>query len=90
MKRYLMLTSALNIVLGLVISKMLIGYLNLSITNHYTGYIDTFCLLLVVFIIATLNYAIYKLMKANGKKIYIAVPTVVFMLTTSIMLFISC
>ncbi len=88
MKKYLALSGLLNIVYALIVSKMLTGYMNLSIKNNYNGYTDLLVLFAFVIVVTIFNAILYKIMKVENKKIFIAIPSVVFMLTTSILLFI--
>ena len=88
MKKYLALSGLLNIVYALIVSKMLTGYMNLSIKNNYNGYTDLLVLFAFVIVVTIFNAILYKIMKVENKKIFIAIPSVIFMLTTSILLFV--
>ncbi len=86
MKKYLLVTIPLNILYSLVISKIMKGYMNISITNQYNSSIDLLVLLGCVVIVAIFNWLFFRMMKVKDRKIYIAVPCIVFMLTTGICL----
>ena len=89
MKKYLTVTIPLNIIYSFLISKILMGYMNTSITNNYSSNIDLLVLFIIVFIVTLFNGILFKLMKVNGKKIYVSLPSIVFMLLTSILLLIN-
>lgn len=89
MKKYLTVTIPLNIIYSFLISKILMGYMNTSITNNYSSNIDLLVLFIIVFIVTLFNGILFKLMKVKGKKIYVSLPSIVFMLLTSILLLIN-
>lgn len=88
MKKYLLVTIPLNLIYSFFAINLLKGYINVSIKNNYNGYTDLLVLFTFVIIVTIFNGLLYKILKEKEKKILIAIPSIVFMLTTSILLFI--
>ncbi len=88
MKKYLLVTIPLNLIYSFFAINLLKGYINVSIKNNYNGYTDLLVLFAFVIIVTIFNGLLYKILKEKEKKILIAIPSIVFMLTTSILLFI--
>ena len=80
MKKYLIISIIINIVLSLFSFYGLINYLVYSATNSLSMIYDTLFLMTIVLIDVLINYLIYKkLIKDNKKIFYILIPSSVFM-----------
>jgi len=80
MKKYLIISIIINIVLSLFSFYGLINYLVYSATNSLSMIYDTLFLISIVLIDVLINYLIYKkLIKDNKKIFYILIPSSVFM-----------
>jgi len=80
MKKYLIISIIINIVLSLFSFYGLINYLVYSATNSLSMIYDTLFLISIVLIDVLINYLIYKkLIKYNNKIFYILIPSSVFM-----------
>lgn len=88
MKKYLLVTIPLNLIYSFFAINLLKGYINISIKNNYNSYTDLLVLFAFVITVTIFNGLLYKILKEKEKKILIAIPSIVFMLTTSILLFI--
>lgn len=86
MKKYLCISGILNIALGLIANKYLISYMNISIRNNYAYFIDLMVLFGIVLIVTLINYLLFNLLKVKNKKIYISIPSIVFMLSAGLSL----
>lgn len=80
MKKYLIISIIINIVLSLISFYGLINYLVYSASNSLSMIYDTLFLITIVLIDILINYLIYKkLIKDNKKIIYILIPSSIFM-----------
>ena len=80
MKKYLIISIIINIILSLISFYGLINYLVYSATNSLSMIYDTLFLISIVLIDVLINYLIYKkLIKDNKKIFYILIPSSVFM-----------
>lgn len=80
MKKYLIISIIINIVLSLISFYGLINYLVYSATNSLSIIYDTLFLISIVLVDILINYLIYKkLIKDNKKIFYILIPSSVFM-----------
>ena len=80
MKKYLIISIIINIVLSLISFYGLINYLVYSATNSLSMIYDTLFLISIVLVSILINYLIYrKLIKENKKIFYILIPSSVFM-----------
>jgi len=81
MKKYLIISIIINIILSLISFYGLINYLVYSASNSLSIIYDTLFLITIVLIDVLINYLIYKkIIKDNKKIIYILIPSSVFML----------
>ena len=81
MKKYLIISIIINIVLSLISFYGLINYLVYSASNSLSMIYDTLFLVSIVLIDVLINYLMYKLIlkKENKKIFYILIPSSVFM-----------
>jgi len=80
MKKYLIISIIINIILSLISFYGLINYLVYSASNSLSIIYDTLFLITIVLIDVLINYLIYKkLIKDNKKIFYILIPSSVFM-----------
>lgn len=80
MKKYLIISIIINIILSLISFYGLINYLVYSASNSLSMIYDTLFLITIVLIDVLINYLIYKkIIKDNKKIIYILIPSSVFM-----------
>lgn len=80
MKKYLIISIIINIILSLLSFYGLINYLVYSASNSLSMIYDTLFLISIVLIDVLINYLIYKKIIKNNKKIfYILIPSSVFM-----------
>lgn len=86
MKKYFIVSIVANIILSLLSFYGLLNYLVYSTTNSLSSIIDLIALIIVVILDVLINYGIYKLLKVNIKKIYILIPSSVYLLIISFLL----
>lgn len=80
MKKYLIISIIINIVLSLFSFYGLINYLVYSASNSLSIIYDILFLISIVLIDVLINYLIYKkIIKDNKKIIYILIPSSIFM-----------
>lgn len=86
MKKYFIISIIINILLSVLAFFGFINYLVLSASKSYSSLIDLIVLLLVVIIDIIINYVIYKLVnKTEKNRIFILIPSGIFMLITGIL-----
>ena len=86
MKKYLIISIIINIILSLISFYGLINYLVYSATNSLSMIYDTLFLISIVLIDVLINHLIYKkLIKDNKKIFYILIPSSVFMFIQAIL-----
>lgn len=86
MKKYLIVSIILNIILSLLSFYGLLNYLVYSTTNSLSSTLDLIVLVGVVIVDLLVNYGIYKLLKVNIKKIFILMPCCVYLILISCLL----
>ena len=86
MKKYFIISIISNIVLAILSFYGLLNYLVYSTSNSLSSTIDLIVLILVVIFELLVNYLIYKLLKANIKKIYILIPSSIYLLVIGLLL----
>lgn len=80
MKKYLIISIIINIVLSLISFYGLINYLVYSATNSLSMIYDILFLISIVLVDILINYLMYKkLIKENKKIFYILIPSSIFM-----------
>ena len=84
MKKFLLIGISINIILSIFTSYSLVNYLNLSVSNTYSNTTDLSVLFGAVLINGLFNFALFKFLKVDAKKIYFLLPTIVFMFGTAI------
>ena len=80
MKKYFIVSIISNIILSLLSFYGLLNYLVYSASNSLSSIIDLIVLVAVVIIDVVINYGIYKLLKVNVKKIYILIPSSIYLI----------
>ena len=84
MKKYLAISITSNLILSILASNGLTNYLNLSVSKVYNSTTDLLVLLGVVLVNILFNFALFKYLKVNTKKIYFLIPVMFFMIGTGI------
>ena len=84
MKKFLLFSFIANIILSVIASLCLVNYLNISVNELYSTTHDLLVLLGVVVINIIFNFALYKALKVDIKKVYFLIPTIIFMICTCI------
>lgn len=87
MKKYFIISIITNILLSVLAFFGFINYLVMSATKSYSTLLDTSVLLLVVIIDIVINYIIFRLInkKEEKNRIFILIPSGIFMLLTGIL-----
>lgn len=85
MKKYFILSTISNIILALLTFYGLLNYIALSASNSLSSTIDLLVLIGIVVIDILVNYLIFRYLKIKERKIFILIPSSLFLLITGIL-----
>lgn len=86
MKKYFIISIIANIILALLSSYGLLQYLVYSSNASLSSTIDLLVLIGVVILDILINYGIYKILKSDVRKIFILIPSSVYLLLIGILI----
>ena len=86
MKKYLIIAIIVNILLPCLLFYPFINYLALSASKDFNFFIDLIVLVGMILIDYLINYGLFKLLKNKDKKIFILIPTGIFMAIMGLLL----
>lgn len=86
MRKYFIISIISNIILAVLSFWGLLQYLIYSSNNSLSSTIDLLVLIGVVILDLLINYGIYKLIKENVKKLYVLVPSSIYLLLIGLLL----